>query len=114
VVILGTASTTFARNGKHNAYALYDLGAASSYLTLEAADLGMVSHQLAGFDHQAIREHFGIPESYALGCVIALGYQGEPAALGNETLIAREHAPRERKTLSELVFSAWGEPAELG
>jgi nitroreductase len=103
-----------ARNGKHNAYALYDLGAASSYLTLEAADLGMVSHQLAGFDHQAMRQHFGIPESYALGCVIALGYQGEPAALGNETLIAREHEPRARKPLSELVFSAWGEPAQLG
>jgi hypothetical protein len=69
---------------------------------------------MAGFDHEAMRRLFGIPENFALGCVIALGYQGEPASLGNEQLIAREHAPRERKPLNELVFSAWGGPAELG
>jgi hypothetical protein len=46
--------------------------------------------------------------------VIALGYQGEPGALANEELIARETAPRERKPLNELVFSAWDQPANLG
>jgi nitroreductase len=113
VLILGVANTLFERNGTPNAYALYDLGAATSYLTLEAAELGLVTHQMAGFDHAAMRQQFGIPESYALGCVVALGYQGEPAALGNETLIAREHLPRDRKPLSELVFSSWGQPAHL-
>jgi nitroreductase len=114
VLILGTANTRFERSGKPNSYALYGLGAASSYLTLEAAALGLVTHQMAGFDHEAMRQLLAIPEDYALGCVIALGYQGEPAALGNEQLIAREYAPRERKSLTELVFSAWGEPTELG
>lgn len=114
VLILGTAKTTFGRSGKPNSYALYDLGAASSYLTLQAAALGLVTHQLAGFDHEAMRRHFEIPEDYALGCVIALGYQGEPAALSNEQLRAREYAPRDRKPLSELVFSAWGVPAKFG
>jgi len=113
VLILGMANTRFERSGKPNSYALYDLGAASSYLTLEAAALGLVSHQMAGFDHEAMRQLFDIPTDYALGCVIALGYQREPAALGNEQLIAREHAPRERKPLSGLVLSSWGEPAEL-
>lgn len=113
VLILGATNTQFERGGSHNAYALYDLGAATSYLTLEAAELGMVTHQLAGFDHAAMRQHFDIPESYAMGCVVALGYQGEPSALGDETLIAREHSPRQRKPLSELVFSSWGGPAEL-
>ena len=114
VLILGTANTTFARNGNPNAYALYDLGAATSYLTLEAAALGLVTHQMAGYDHEAARQLLEIPENYALGTVVALGYQGEPAALANEQLIARESAPRERKPLNELVFSAWGEPANLG
>lgn len=114
VLILGVANTQFERNGNPNPYALYDLGAATSYLTLEAAELGLTSHQLAGFDHAAMREHFEIPASYALGCVVALGYQGEPTALANETLIAREHQPRQRKPLNELVFKAWGEPARLG
>ena len=114
VLILGTANTNFARNGSLNTYALFDLGAATSYLTLQAAALGMVTHQMAGYDHEAARHLLEIPDSFALGTVVALGYQGEPAALGNEQLIARESAPRNRKPLSELVFSSWGEPARLG
>jgi nitroreductase len=114
VLILGTASARNSSNGAPNAYALYDLGAASSYLTLQAAALGLATHQMAGFDHDAARLALEIPESYDLGTVIALGYQDEPSALANEQLIARETAPRERKPLNELVFSAWDEPAKLG
>jgi nitroreductase len=114
VLILGVASSKFSHNGTDNRHALYDLGAASSYLTLQAAALGLTTHQMAGFDHDAARQVLEIPESYALGSVIALGYQGEPAALANEQLIARETAPRDRKPLTEIVFSAWEEPARLG
>ncbi len=113
VLILGTANTLNAR-GTVNAYALYDLGAASAYLTLGAAAIGLAAHQMGGFDHAAIRKVLDIPESYVLGSVIALGYQDEPGTLANETLIAREISPRERKPLSEMVFAAWGEPANLG
>ncbi len=113
VLILGIAKAINA-NGSPNAYALYDLGAATAYLTLQAAALGLGTHQMAGYDHDAARRVLEIPDDYALGSVIALGYQGEPASLANEQLIARESAPRERKPLNELVFSAWGEPASLG
>jgi nitroreductase len=113
VLILGAASTKFSHNGTDNTYALYDLGAASSYLTLQAAALGLTTHQMAGFDQAAARQAFDIPDTYALGAVIALGYQGEPAALGHEQLIAMETSPRERKPLSELVLSAWGTPANI-
>jgi nitroreductase len=114
VLILGVASGKFSLNGTDNRHALYDLGAASSYLTLQAAALGLASHQMAGYDQAAARQAFGIPEDYLLGAVIALGYQGEPSALGHEKLIAQEIAPRTRKPLSEFVLSAWGEPANLG
>lgn len=114
VLILGVASTKFSHNGANNGYALYDLGAAASYLTLQAAGLGMTTHQMAGYDHEAARAAVGIPEEYALGSVIALGYQGEPATLSNEQLMEREVAARTRKPLSEMVFSSWGEAATLG
>jgi nitroreductase len=114
VLILGVAKTRFSHNATENAYALYDLGAAASYLTLQAAALGLTSHQMAGYDHEAARLALGVPEDYALGSVIALGYQGEPAALSHEQLIEREIAPRSRKPLSDMVFSAWGEAAKLG
>jgi len=113
VLILGAAKTKFSHNSAENRHALYDLGAAAAVLTLQAAALGLTTHQMAGFDHEAARKAFGIPEEYAIGSVMALGYQGEPAALGDETLIARETAARTRKPLSEIVFKEWGEAAKL-
>jgi len=110
VLILGTTNAVNAR-GAANAYAMYDLGAAAVSITLAAEALGLGTHQMAGFDHDAARREFGIPEAYAIGSVMALGYQDEPAALSNEELISRETAPRTRKPLSEMVFSAWDEPA---
>ena len=113
VLILGTAKTVNDR-GTPNAYALYDLGAATACITLQAAALGLATHQMAGFDHEGARKALEIPENYALGSVIALGYQDDPRALSNEELIKRETSPRERKLLTEMVFSAWGVPANLG
>jgi hypothetical protein len=68
---------------------------------------------MAGFDREKAREAFGIPRDYALGSVIALGYQADPSRL-EELFVAGEVAPRTRKPLSEIVFSAWNEPAKIG
>jgi nitroreductase len=114
VLILGIASSKFSHNGAENTYALYDLGAATSQLTLQAAALGLTSHQMAGFDHDKARTTLAIPADYALGVVTALGYQAEPTALTNERLLAMETSPRQRKPLAEIVFSAWNTPASIG
>jgi nitroreductase len=92
---------------------MHDLGAASACLVLEAAALGLAAHQMGGFNQDAARNALGIPPEYAIGSVIALGYQGEPADLADERMIAQETSPRSRKPLSEIVFSHWGEPAEF-
>jgi nitroreductase len=113
VLILNAAKTKFSHNGAENRNALYDLGAAASYMTLQAAALGLATHQMAGFDTEKAKKLFGIPDEYVMGAAIALGYQGEPAALGDDTMIEREIAARTRKPLSEIVFKEWGEPAGL-
>jgi nitroreductase len=113
VLILGAASTKFSHNGTPNRNALYDLGAASSYLTLQAAALGLATHQMAGYDQDVARQTFQIPEGHDLGAVIALGYQGEPTSLANEQMLAQETSPRVRKPLKDFVFSAWDTPADL-
>jgi nitroreductase len=113
VLILGATKSRFSHNNTPNGYALFDLGAASAFITLQAAALGLATHQMAGFDHDVARKALQIPEEYAVGSVMALGYQGEPSELKNEKLLASETAPRTRKTLSEIVFSAWGDPANL-
>lgn len=114
VLILGVAKSTFSHNHTPNRVAFYDLGAASSYMTLQAAALGLVTHQMAGVDLDKARQLFSIPDDYLIGAAIALGYQGEPAALANEQMLQQETAPRQRKPLSEIVLAAWGQPADLG
>lgn len=114
VLILGVAKTKFSHNDTPNRVAFYDLGAAASYLTLEAAALGLATHQMAGFDPDIARKAFGVPEEYTFGAVIALGYQDEPEKLPNEQFKSQETAPRTRKPLKEFVFSAWEKPADIG
>lgn len=67
---------------------------------------------MAGFDQEKARELFAIPETYVMGSVMALGYQGEPWKLNQQFLVS-EIEPRTRKPLSEIVFSDWETPARL-
>ena len=113
VLMMNAARTRFDQSGKPNRVAFYDLGAAASYLCLQAAALGLAAHQMEGFDTDAARRAFEIPEDYTLGAAIALGYQGEPGALEDAKLIESEVAPRTRLPLREFVFSEWGKAAEL-
>jgi nitroreductase len=113
VLILGIARARFSHNDSPNLHAVYDLGAASSYLTLQAAAIGLTTHQMAGFDREKARQLLAIPDGYEFGAVIALGYQGEPDTLPSPDLIEREVQPRERKPLRDFVFAEWGEPFKL-
>lgn len=113
VLILGVAKTRFSHNDSPNNYAAHDLGAAMALMAVQASALGLVAHQMAGFDWVLARESFAIPETYAMGSVMALGYQGELADL-HEKFQAQEQAPRSRKPLSEIVLASWDRPADLG
>ena len=112
VLILGFAE---ARNSKGDpdAYALYDLGQAAVSLILQATALGLATHSMAGFDHDAARKAFNLGDEYTLGAVIAIGYQDDPSAIANEQLLQREIAPRERKPLSEIALTAHSHPFQF-
>jgi nitroreductase len=113
VLILGAAKTKFSHNGEPNRVALFDLGAASTVLALQASVLGLQAHQMAGFDTDAASKAFGAPEEYIFGSAIALGYQGDPAHLPNEQMLKQETAPRTRKQLGEFVWEGWEKAAKF-
>ena len=113
VLILGAMRTRFSHNETPNPVALYDLGAAAATLCYQATALGLHTHQMAGYDRDAARKAFGVPEEFEFGAVIALGYQGEPSALTVPQMLEQEVGPRQRKPLAEFVFSAWNQPAQL-
>ncbi|GCF10824.1 nitroreductase family protein [Dictyobacter arantiisoli] len=92
-------------------HSYYDLGMAVENLVIQAGDLGLVVHQMGGFDADKARELFNIPAGYNALTVIALGYPGSADDL-HPVLRERELAPRERKPLEEFVFEgSWKQAA---
>src|SRR2546426_12655667 len=50
VLAIAVAKLTFAKNDAPNRNALYDTGAATALLSVEATARGLAGHQMAGFD----------------------------------------------------------------
>lgn len=109
VLMLSVARLNFEDDGTANRHAWHDTGMASFSLTLQATALGLIVHQMAGFDVEKARTDLKIPAGYDPVAMIAVGYPGDPAIL-DDRLRQRETAPRERKPIRDFVFSgAWGE-----
>ena len=104
-LIVGVRVEAFEHNGKPNGWAAHDLGAASFSIVLQAAELGLGAHQMAGFSSDELRSACGIGDGYEPAVVIAVGQPG-PAALLDEQLAAREVAARTRKPQADIAFGA--------
>jgi nitroreductase len=111
VLAISVARTKLAHNGAPNGWARHDVGAASASLAIQATELGLAVHQMAGFDPNRARETYHIPEDYEPVAAMAIGYPGEPDALP-DALRQRELAERKRKPMTDFVFSGdWGSVA---
>ena len=82
----------------------FDLGLATSALTLQASAIHLYTHQMAGFDKKLAQELLNLPETLTPVVVIAVGLLADPGLLSDE-LKERELKPRSRKELSELVVN---------
>lgn len=103
VLAISFAKKMFARNGKENRHALHDCGCASGYLILQLSSLGLVGHQMAGFDAENANRILGVPDDFLPGSMIAIGYPGDHATLP-EDLQKREEAPRTRNRVEAFAF----------
>ncbi|MBA0127435.1 nitroreductase family protein [Haloechinothrix sp. YIM 98757] len=92
-------------------YATYSAGLATENLVLQATASGLAAHQMAGFDAEAARRDFALPDYAEPLVALAVGVQADAKVLGDENLAEREQAPRRRITLDELAFGEWGTPA---
>lgn len=91
-------------------YAMFDAGLATAQLSLQAVSDGMVAHPMAGFDRDGARQRLRIPSRYEPLVMIALGHLG-PEESSDEHIRKRDHAPRRRPRLEEMVFARqWGTP----
>ena len=104
LLILSLARKSFQRNDQPNGYAHYDLGAANSFLSLQAVELGLQLRQMAGYSQARAKALLNIPDTFVLGAMIAVGYPGSPDKLP-ENLRLRELAPRERILQSDFTMN---------
>ncbi len=84
------------------AIAFYNAGLASAQIVFEAEGMGLKSHYMGGIVHDEITSILGVDNVWVVN-VIAIGKQGDPSA-ASEELQQREHAPRERKPLEEILL----------
>ena len=108
VLVLTCGDSEFSANGKPNAWSDYDCGAASLSMCLQATALGLMSHQMAGFNKDQARESFAIPDRYRPLAMMSLGYQ-LPRGEIPEAMQEKEFSPRRRDPLEEHFFlGGWG------
>ena len=113
VLVLGVVSLKFSRNNKDNRAAVHDLGLAAGNLVVEATARGLCVHQMIGILPDKAREVYKIPEHYEAWTAMAIGYKADPAKLP-DALKERDLTPRQRKPLSQFVFTGkWGQPSPL-
>jgi nitroreductase len=113
VLALGIVSLRSARDGSINRAAVHDLGLAAGNLLVEATARGLFVHQMLGIFPDKARQLFGIPEGFEAWTGMAIGYRGDPTRLP-DALQERDRLPRQRKSLSQFVFSGtWGHPARF-
>lgn len=103
LLVISFAKKTFDRNGKLNRHCLHDTGAANMSVSLQATSMGLVTHQMAGFDAERANEALGVPDDFEPASMMAVGHPGDPAGL-SEDLQKRQNAPRNRMPRAEMAM----------
>ena len=110
LLLLVCADSLFSHNQHPNRWAQYDTGAAAENLCLQASSMGLIAHQMGGFNAESVQAAFGVPAQYTPMAMVAVGYAAEISSLTGE-ILSRETAVRTRRPLNELFFAgAWDKP----
>ncbi len=113
LLAISVAKTHFEHNNSPNRHAWHDVGQAVATMALQAVEMGIFIHQMAGFDAQKAKNDLNIPEGFEPVAAIAIGYP-EKAEVLPEDLRKRELAPRQRQSIGNLLFEGrWGQTVAL-
>lgn len=97
-------ASSAAVDGKPLPWAAYDTGQAAAHFTVQAHASGLHTHQMGGFDRDAIAQAFGFGEDLVAVTVMAVGALGDIES-APEALRERELAPRVRRPIAESLIA---------
>jgi len=92
-------------------YFLFSTGLAIGQLELQATELGLIAHPIAGYDPLKVKANLGMPEEYTVITLVICGYPGTDDSLLSEKQKVTEKERPERKPIGENFFlNRWGTP----
>lgn len=103
-LVLSVAAVHPPGQERPNRHAWHDLGMAVAQLSLQATTMGLVLHQMGGFDPAAARTAYKVPAGFEPVAVIAIGHPGAADQLP-EPYREREQAPRERAMQATFAYA---------
>ena len=84
---------------KDNPWHEFDTGAAAISMALQAAELGLMAHQIGGFNKEIIKNEFQLPADCSPLTIMVVGYE----------LPEPDPSPRERRAIGTNFFlGEWG------
>lgn len=84
-------------------YFLFGCGLAAMNLMVQATELGLIAHPIAGFKQQPIKETLGVPDDYTVITLIIVGHPSDDPSELSEKHQEAERAPRDRRPLDEIA-----------
>lgn len=70
-------------------------------MALQAAEMGVIVHGVAGFSEERIRANLNVPDNFSIEAMAAIGYPGEPERLDSK--LRQAEIPSHRKPLFHIV-----------
>ena len=99
------------RSNEGRDYFKFSCGLAVGEMLLQATELGIVAHPIAGYDPVKVREALSIPVDQVVIALVICGYPGEDEGLLSDKQKAQQRERPERKPIEENFFlDAWGKP----
>lgn len=95
-------SSTKRENGKPAPTHSFDTGLAVAQLLLQATELNLVAHPIAGFDHSAVRQQFKIPADYTIEAMVVVGQQAD-GEHSQSAFAERDARTSSRRTIEEFA-----------
>ncbi len=112
LLFLSVADSVLSKNGKPNRFGQYDTGMATENLCLQAAALGLMVHQMGGYDEEKTRDYFAIPEQFTPMAMMTVGYQLDVDNMPDDVK-EREYSERERNPIEKNFFEgSWAQPVK--
>jgi nitroreductase len=104
MLVLPLAQVISTYKNRPNRLAFYEAGMAVGNLLLQATHMGLMVHQMGGYDVERAKEDLVIPTRYEPMAMMAIGYKGDVAQLP-DSVAAWEKRKRTRNEISKFLVS---------